>query len=202
MQSIRKSFRQSLKRLNVRQSMRGMQSIHRSYRPSLVRSGSTRPSTMGRMRGTGEGGQKGKEGATGGAEVNVPAPPRRNTVRTIAFSAPSHVAGTIQTCIDSVIVFWSCCNNYYIMSLNHASPPPLLSPVLSSPPSYSLPHPSHPSSFPLPTPTPSQLPGHSSVHSLLVGTNQGSVLAYTIDIPSAKNRATRSPIVMPIGKCV
>ena len=37
-----------------------------------------------------------KEGA--GAEASVPAPPRRNTVRTIAFAAPSHVAGEIHCC--------------------------------------------------------------------------------------------------------
>ena len=43
--------------------------------------------------------------------------------------------------------------------------------------------------------------GHSKVHSVLVGTNQGSVLGYTIDMPSAKHRDTRSPIIMPIGEC-
>ena len=138
---------------------------------------------MGRMK-AGEGGQRGKEGATGGVEVNVPAPPRRNTVRTIAFSAPSHVAGKIMS-----IHAWTLVCAINVSTLISHPPPPL------SPPSFSLP-PSH-STFFLP-----QLLGHSSVHSLLVGTNQGSVLAFTIDIPSAKHRATRSPIVMPIGKCV
>ena len=36
--------------------------------------------------------------------------------------------------------------------------------------------------------------------SLLVGTNQGGIMAYTIDIPSAKQRESKSPIVMPIGE--
>ncbi len=36
--------------------------------------------------------------------------------------------------------------------------------------------------------------------SLLVGTNQGGIMAYTIDIPGAKQRDSKSPIVMPIGE--
>ena len=62
-------------------------------RPNLVRSGSTRPS-MARRREVG--------GATGiGAPVvssegqQAPAPLKRDTVRTIAFTAPCHVAGRL-----------------------------------------------------------------------------------------------------------
>ena len=43
--------------------------------------------------------------------------------------------------------------------------------------------------------------GHAVVPSLLIGTNQGGLLAYTIDLPSEKHKDSRSPIVMPIGKC-
>ncbi len=46
---------------------------------------------------------------------------------------------------------------------------------------------------------PSPLTGHSRVYSILVGTNQGSVLGYSVDMPSGRHRDTRSPIVMPIG---
>lgn len=35
---------------------------------------------------------------------------------------------------------------------------------------------------------------------VLVGTNQGGVLAYTIDMPANKHRDSRSPIIMPIGE--
>ncbi len=94
MQSIRKSFRQSLKRLNVRRSMRGGQSVQRSYRPALVRSGSTRPSTKVKNNA----GIQGSTGSTGASprslhEAVTPAPPRRDSVKTITFSAPNHIAG-------------------------------------------------------------------------------------------------------------
>ena len=42
--------------------------------------------------------------------------------------------------------------------------------------------------------------GNSSIHGVLVGTNQGGVLGFTLDMPSAKHRETRSPIIMPIGE--
>ncbi len=42
--------------------------------------------------------------------------------------------------------------------------------------------------------------GHAVVPSILVGTNQGGIMAYSIDIPNAKQRDTKSPIVMPIGE--
>jgi len=95
MQSIRKSFRQSLKRLNVRRSMRGGQSVQRSYRPSLNRSGSTRPSMKNK---TGGGLQASGSSAVGASpkslhEAVTPAPPRRDSVKTISFLAPSHLAG-------------------------------------------------------------------------------------------------------------
>ena len=98
MQSIRRSFRQSLKRLNVRQSMRGMQSIRRSVRPNFVRSGSMRPSMRNRS-GAGVAGVGGATGAAaGGASAAAsneatPVPLRKDSVRHISFVAPSHIAG-------------------------------------------------------------------------------------------------------------
>jgi lethal(2) giant larvae protein len=122
MQSIRRSFRQSLKRLNVRHSMRGAQSTQRSYRPSnFVRSGSARPSVA-----------KSRRGGGGGAGTMTP-PPKRDLVKTMAFTAPCHLAG-------------------------HSS----------------------------------------SYYGLLVGTNCGRLLTYTIDMPAPKHREARSPIVMPV----
>ncbi len=47
--------------------------------------------------------------------------------------------------------------------------------------------------------TPLPLTGHSRVYSVLVGTNQGSVLGYSVDMPSGRHRDSRSPIIMPIG---
>ncbi len=87
MQSIRKSFRQSLKRLNVRRSMRGGQSTQQSFRPTLVRSGSTRPSMKNRAASSG-----GVSASPGGSNEPTPMPPRRDSIRTIAFSAPCQLA--------------------------------------------------------------------------------------------------------------
>ncbi len=85
MQSIRKSFRQSLKRLNVRRSMRGGQSTQRSFRPAFVRSGSMRPSMKNRSAVAG--------GASPGTSAEAtPMPPRRDSIRSITFSAPSQLA--------------------------------------------------------------------------------------------------------------
>lgn len=42
--------------------------------------------------------------------------------------------------------------------------------------------------------------GHATTPCLLVGTNQGGIMAYTIDMPTEKHRDSKSPIVMPIGK--
>ena len=42
--------------------------------------------------------------------------------------------------------------------------------------------------------------GHALVCSVVVGTNQGGVMAYSIDVPSSKHRNSKSPILMPIGK--
>jgi lethal(2) giant larvae protein len=121
MQSIRRSFRQSLKRLNVRHSMRGAQSTQRSYRPSnFVRSGSARPSVAKSRR------------AGGAAAATLAPPPKRDLIKTLTFTAPCHIAG------------------------------------------------------------------HSSTYSLLVGTNCGQLLTYTVDMPAPKHRQNRSPIVMPI----
>ena len=92
MQSIRRSFRQSLKRLNVRHSMRGAQSTQRSYRPSnFVRSGSARPSVA-----------KSRRGGGGGAGTMTP-PPKRDFVKTMAFTAPCHLAG-VYICVLSTIL--------------------------------------------------------------------------------------------------
>lgn len=80
MQSIRRSFRQSLKRINVRHSMRGNQSTQRSYRPSnFVRSGSARPSVAKSKRG-------------GGAATLTP-PPKRDLIKTLTFTAPCQITG-------------------------------------------------------------------------------------------------------------
>ena len=43
--------------------------------------------------------------------------------------------------------------------------------------------------------------GHSLMLSLLVGTNQGGVLAYSIEVPSSRHRESKSPFLMPVGKC-
>ena len=84
MQSIRRSFRQSLKRLNVRHSMRGTQSMQRSYRPSnFVRTGSARPSVAKSRRGAG--------GAAAAATLTPP--PKRDLIKTLTFTAPCHIAG-------------------------------------------------------------------------------------------------------------
>ena len=37
---------------------------------------------------------------------------------------------------------------------------------------------------------------------VLVSTNQGGVMGFTLDMPAAKYRDSRSPIMMPIGKQV
>ena len=87
MQSIRKSFRQSLKRLNVRRSLRGGQSTQRSFRPALVRSGSTRPSMKNRTALSG-----GVGASPGASNEPTPMPPRRDSIRSITFTAPSHLA--------------------------------------------------------------------------------------------------------------
>ena len=87
MQSIRKSFRQSLKRLNVRRSMRGGQSTQRSFRPAFVRSGSMRPSMKNRPPVAG-----GLGASPGASHEATPMPPRRDSIRSITFSAPSQLA--------------------------------------------------------------------------------------------------------------
>ena len=79
MQSIRRSFRQSLKRLNVRHSMRGMQSTQRSYRPNFIRSGSARPTVT-----------KSKRGPMTGT---LTPPPKRDLVKTMSFTAPCQIGG-------------------------------------------------------------------------------------------------------------
>lgn len=86
MQSIRKSFRQSLKRLNVRRSMRGGQSTQRSFRPAFVRSGSMRPSMKNRSA------LAGVSASPAASTEATPMPPRRDSIRSIAFSAPSQLA--------------------------------------------------------------------------------------------------------------
>lgn len=90
MQSIRKSFRQSLKRLNVRRSLRGGQSTQRSFRPSLVRSGSTRPSMKHRTTGAGA--------SPATSAEPTPMPPRRDSIRFITFSAPCQLAREYSSC--------------------------------------------------------------------------------------------------------
>lgn len=91
MQSIRRSFRQSLKRLNVRRSMRGGQSTQRSFRPAFVRSGSMRPSMKNRSPFAGSVGA-----SPGPSNEPTPKPPRRDSVRSITFTAPCHVSRMLQ----------------------------------------------------------------------------------------------------------
>ena len=92
MQSIRKSFRQSLKRFDVRRSMRGLQSTQRSMRPNLQRSGSTRPSMKNRTGGIGGG--SGRAASTDASVEATPLPPRRDIIKTINFTAPVQIGGT------------------------------------------------------------------------------------------------------------
>lgn len=156
-QSIRRSFRHSLQRVNIRHSMRGNQSVSRSVRPGsiravkggfggggpgLQRTGSARPGTYNRVAsvrrsGVGQNNLQTTEIRGRGAEpIDVQAAiqtPRRDSIRTLMFTAPTHVSGS------------------------------------------------------------------SLVHGLLVGTNQGAVLGFTVDPPQQKHRQTRSPIVMPVG---
>ena len=89
MQSIRKSFRQSLKRLNVRRSMRGGQSTQRSFRPAFVRSGSMRPSMKNRSAVGG-----GVNASPVASHEATPMPPRRDSIRSITFSAPCQLTRT------------------------------------------------------------------------------------------------------------
>lgn len=141
MQSIRRSFRHSMQRVNIRRSMRGLQSVNRSIRRSsdspLVRSGSARPALFNRVSSVRR--SRGANAASS-AKENVPpqavATPqvKRDSIRTIDFTAPTHVGGS------------------------------------------------------------------SLVHGLLVGTNQGAVLGFTVDMPTSKQRGQRSPVIMPIGK--
>lgn len=44
--------------------------------------------------------------------------------------------------------------------------------------------------------------GHSPVASVVVGTNQGGVFAFSIDVASNRPRESKSPVLLPIGKCV
>ena len=97
MQSIRKSFRQSLKRLNVRRSMHGGQSVQQSYRPALVRSGSMRPSMKHRTAMSSPGGVAGITASPGISIESSSMPPRRDSVKTITFSAPNQLAGQLTT---------------------------------------------------------------------------------------------------------
>ena len=144
-QSIRRSFRQSLRRLNIRQSMRGLQSVNRPYHPQpLQRSGSMRSSFLNRVssirrstaNSTAVGANKGgaPHAAAGPEPEPKVTPPRRDSIRTIDFTAPTHMTGS------------------------------------------------------------------SLTHGLLVGTNQGAVLGYMVDIPKPKDRSTRSPVVVQIGE--
>lgn len=96
MQSIRKSFRQSLKRFgDVRRSMRGLQSTQRSFRPTgLQRSGSTRPSMRNRTQG-GLGSISVGTSQDASAEA-MPLPPRKDIIKTISFTAPVQIAGILE----------------------------------------------------------------------------------------------------------
>lgn len=98
MQSIRKSFRQSLKRLNVRRSMRGGQSTQRSFRPAFVRSGSMRPSMKNRSAVGGIG------ASPAASHEATPMPPRRDSIRSITFSAPCQLTRKSQYYVYDTII--------------------------------------------------------------------------------------------------
>ena len=153
MQSIRRSFRHSLQRVNIRHSMRGNQSVMRSIRPGsirnakggpgLQRSNSARPAMYNRVSSVRRSGIGGQSTLTteirgrGAEPIDVQAAiqtPRRDSIRTLQFTAPTRVAGS------------------------------------------------------------------SLVHGLFVGTNQGAVLGFTIDLPNQKSRYNKSPTVLPVGK--
>lgn len=116
MQSIRRSFRQSLKRLNVRRSMRGGQSVQRSYRPALVRSGSTRPSMKNRTALAGQGGGAAVGGGSPLTSHEIsPMPPRRDSIKTITFSAPSHLTGEASNSLCTVIYnMYNACSSVVV----------------------------------------------------------------------------------------
>ena len=114
MQSIRRSFRHSLQRVNIRHSMRGNQSVYRSVRPGsirggkgggqgLQRSGSARPGTYNRVASVRRSGMGGQSTLTteirgrGAEPIDVQATiqtPRRDSIRTLQFTAPTHVSGS------------------------------------------------------------------------------------------------------------
>ncbi len=111
MQSIRRSFRHSMQRVNIRHSMRGNQSVNRSLRPGsmramkaggqgLQRSGSARAGTYNRVasvRRSGMGGQNTEIRGRGAEPIDVQATiqaPRRDSIRTLQFTAPTHVSGS------------------------------------------------------------------------------------------------------------
>ena len=144
MQSIRRSFRQSLQRANIRRSMRGMQSVNKSVRPqsALVRSGSARAATFNRVssiRRTSTSAVTTSTTAPAKGAAPVPKPTseapviRRDTIRTLTFTASTHVSGS------------------------------------------------------------------ASVLGLFVGTNQGAVIGFTVDMPPERQRHTKSPVIMPVG---
>lgn len=108
MQSIRKSFRQSLKRLNVHRSMRGGQSTQRSFRPALIRSGSTRPSMKNRTAVA-----AGVGPSPGASNEPTPVPTRRDSIRTITFSAPCHLAR--ESLKDAWHCWWNRNSSYELM---------------------------------------------------------------------------------------
>ena len=114
MQSIRRSFRHSLQRVNIRHSMRGNQSVNRSVRPGsmramkgggqgLQRSNSARAGTYNRVASVRRSGMGGQSTLTteirgrGAEPINVQATiqaPRRDSIRTLQFTAPTHVTGS------------------------------------------------------------------------------------------------------------
>lgn len=107
LQSIRRSFRQSLQRVNIRRSMRGMQSVNRSVRPqsTLVRSGSARAATFARVSSIRRTNTNTTPNSTaapapakgagpGVQQVSAVPVVRRDTIRTLTFTAPTHVSGS------------------------------------------------------------------------------------------------------------
>ena len=97
MQSIRRSFRHSLKRFNVSRSMRNGQSTQRSVRSNkFVRAGSIRVSnrvTAKAPLAAAEPLPPPQPEPTPASAEMVPMALRRDSVRTISFMAPCHLGG-------------------------------------------------------------------------------------------------------------
>ena len=81
LQSVRKSFRQSMRRFSLRRSLRGAQSVRRTLRPQQLQRGAS--SRGGSLPAT--------------ARAGSMAPVKRDSVRVMSFTTPLHVHGPYPT---------------------------------------------------------------------------------------------------------